>query len=100
MRVELTAERPPTVADLDRADRLSVRADGPLEAMRLSPGCRLLDPFDRGHVWVSVALLRSATEPVVGAEAFSGMLAYAAAQDWLGADRTHVRAHVEPTPAT
>lgn len=96
MIVNLTADRPPEITDSDRLDRLSARVDGPLAAMRLDPACR---PADDEHVWVAVDALRDAATGQAEAGAFDAMIAYAASKGWVDEQGTHVRAHVDSTPA-
>jgi len=55
--------------------------------------------FDEtGHAWIPIALLRTygeAHQPSSWMEQLDAMIAYAARKNWLNADATCLRAHVE-----
>ena len=91
--MHLSADRPPEITDTARLDRLSARTDGPLDAARLEPVCRLADD---AHVWVAIDALRAAATAEAGA--FDAMIAYAASKGWVDEPGTSVRAHVETEP--
>jgi len=99
MMIRLTTDRPPTLEDLDRLDRLHATTDGPLTEMRLDGLCRA---DDDAHVWLDVAAARRVGVDATGdpgfAERYDAMIAYASSKDWLDEAGTHVRAHVEPPP--
>jgi len=91
--VHLSADRPPEITDTGRLDRLSARIDGPVDATRLDPICRLADD---AHVWVAIDALRAAAGGEAGA--FDAMIAYAASKGWVDESGASVRAHIETEP--
>jgi hypothetical protein len=96
MIIELSADGAPRLTDAERLDRL--------HAVAADPGSARYDDFvqpgpDADHVWIDVALLRSAAIELVDeadyGERFDGMIAYATKKGWIDESGTRVRAHIE-----
>ncbi|MFP5489731.1 MAG: hypothetical protein ACLGHQ_15675 [Acidimicrobiia bacterium] len=58
MIVLLGPDRPPSLTDVDRLDRLHAESAGPLTEMMTGSLCRFDD--DGEHVWLDIAVARAA----------------------------------------
>jgi hypothetical protein len=95
--IELSADRPPTLTDADRLDRLHATSEGVDGTQYGEDSCG--PGPDADHVWVDVEWLRrnataQVTDPTFG-ERFEAMIAYAASKGWLDESGRRVRAHIE-----
>lgn len=103
MIVQLSADSPPTLVDLDRLDRLHAECAGPIGDMRFDETCVADD--DGQHVWLDVAAARSIGVAGAGADdvdygtRFDAMIAYAASKGWLDDASIRVRAHIQSPTA-